>query len=71
MPTITTYNPLIGATTKDTFYHVRCAMYALEELGQFAIKNDKINLNEDSQKGLYYLFCYVSEAMRYEYEKNK
>jgi len=65
-----TYNPLIGETTKDTLYHVRCSMYALEELTQFAVKNDKITLNETSQKGLYYLFCCVSEALRYEYERN-
>jgi len=71
MSTLSTYNPLIGATTKDTFHHVRCAMYALEELGQYAFKGGKINLKEDSQKGLYYLFCCVSDAMRYEYEKNK
>jgi len=71
MPTTTTYNPLIGETTKDTFYRVRCSMYALEELGQFAIKDGKINLREDSQKGLYYLLCCVSDAMRYEYEKDK
>jgi len=70
MSTISTYNPLIGETTKDTLYHVRCSMYALEELARFAIKKGKIELTDDGQKGLYYLFCCVSEAMRYEYERN-
>jgi len=70
MPTIPTYNPLIGETTKDTLYHVRCAMYALEELARFAINKSKIELTDEGQKGLYYLFSCVSEAMRYESERN-
>jgi len=65
----TTYNPIIGASTSETLYGVRCALFTLQEFAQYAPKKDDTDLGEASSIGLHYLLQCINEAMRYETEK--
>jgi len=72
MPLPKTYNPIIGNSTKETLFNARCSIYALQEIGQLALKHKKTRFSKDANIGLYYLLECISEAMRYEVEhKNK
>ncbi len=64
-----TFNPIIGASTPDTFNNARCSLFALKEVIQFALRYNTSNLSEDGINGLYYLLECISEAMRFEAEK--
>lgn len=65
----TTFNPIIGASTSDTFHHARCSLFALQEITQFALKYNSSSLSKEGTIGLYYLLECISEAMRFEAEQ--
>jgi hypothetical protein len=64
-----TYNPIIGISTPDTFDNVRCSLFALKEITEFTMRYNTNNLSDDGTIGLYFLLECISEAMRYEAEQ--
>ena len=64
-----TYNPLIGASTAETLYSVRCALFTLQEFVQYMSGKDDTDLGDASSIGLHFLLQCINEAIRFETEQ--
>ncbi|VAW92199.1 hypothetical protein MNBD_GAMMA22-2405 [hydrothermal vent metagenome] len=71
MKSLTTYNPIIGASKTETLFRVRCSLDTIDVIAQFVPHNKNINFSYESSIGLYYLLECISDALRYEAERNK
>ena len=69
MPTNTTYNPLIGASTAETLYYVRCALFTLTDYAQYASAKEDTDIGDASSIGLCFILQCINEAIRFETEQ--
>jgi hypothetical protein len=69
MSSNTTYNPLIGTSTAETLYYVRCALFTLQDFANYASGKDDTDIGGASTIGLCFILQCINEAIRYETEQ--
>ena len=65
----TTYNPLIGASTAETLYYVRCALFTLQDFARYTSAKDDTDIGDASTIGLCFILQCINEAIRFETEQ--
>ena len=64
-----TYNPLIGASTAETLYYVRCGLFTLQDFAHYVSEKEDTDIGDASTVGLYFILQCINEAIRYETEQ--